>query len=70
MGASLLALAKSIYYCWFSHDVTKIQTTKLSTLLRFYFRDVLKQLKIMPVKRFFCISFGRRRKMEILIRNI
>ena len=24
-------------YCWFSHDVTKIQTTKLSMLLRFYF---------------------------------
>ena len=32
-------------YCWFSHDVTKIQTTKLSILLRFYFRDVLEQLK-------------------------
>ena len=26
-------------YCWFSHDVTKIQTTKLSILLRFYFHD-------------------------------
>ena len=32
-------------YCWFSHDVTKIQTTKLSILLRFYFDDVLEQLK-------------------------
>ena len=31
--------------CWFSHDVTKIQTTKLSILLRFYFHDVLEQLK-------------------------
>ena len=29
----------------FSHDVTKIQTTKLSILLRFYFHDVLEQLK-------------------------
>ena len=34
-----------IMYCWFSHDVTKIQTTKLSMLLRFYFHDVLEQLK-------------------------
>ena len=31
--------------CWFSHDVTKIQTAKLSILLRFYFHDVLEQLK-------------------------
>ena len=30
---------------WFSHDVTKIQTRKLSILLRFYFHDVLEQLK-------------------------
>ena len=30
---------------WFSHDVTKIQTTKLSILLRFYFHGVLEQLK-------------------------
>ena len=29
----------------FSRDVTKIQTTKLSILLRFYFHDVLEQLK-------------------------
>ena len=28
-------------HCWFSHDNTKIQTTKL----RFYFHDVLEQLK-------------------------
>ena len=33
------------FYCWFSHDVTKIQTTKLSMLSRFYFHDVLEQLK-------------------------
>ena len=28
-----------VVYCWFSHDVTKIQITKLSILLRFYFHD-------------------------------
>ena len=32
-------------YCWFSHDITKIQTTKLSILLRFYFHGVSEQLK-------------------------
>ena len=31
--------------CWFSHDVTKSQTSKLSILLRFYFHVVLEQLK-------------------------
>ena len=31
--------------CWFSHDVTKIQTKKLSILPRSYFHDVLEQLK-------------------------
>ena len=31
--------------CWFSHDVTKIQTKKPSILLRFYFHGVLEQLK-------------------------
>ena len=31
--------------CWFSHDVTKIQTKKLSILPRFYFHDALEQLK-------------------------
>ena len=35
-----LTLQKCLY-CWFSHDVTKIQTTKLSILLRFYFHGVL-----------------------------
>ena len=30
---------------WFSHDITKIQTTKLSILPRFYFHYVLEQLK-------------------------
>ena len=32
-------------YCWFSHDVTTIQTTKLLILLIFYFHDVQEQLK-------------------------
>ena len=32
-------------YCWFSHDVTKIQTKKLSILPRFYFHDALEKLK-------------------------
>ena len=34
-----------VLYCWFSHDVTKIQTKKLSILPRFYFHDALEQLK-------------------------
>ena len=34
-----------LLYCWFSHDITKSQTTKLSILLRFYFHGVLEQLK-------------------------
>ena len=32
-------------YCWFSHDVTNFQTSELLILLRFYFHDVLEQLK-------------------------
>ena len=32
-------------YCWFSHDVTKIQTKKLSILPRFFLHDALEQLK-------------------------
>ena len=36
---------KRTLYCWFSHDATKTQTTKLSILLRFYFHDVFEQLK-------------------------
>ena len=30
---------------WFSHDVTKIQTKKLSLLLSFYFHVILEHLK-------------------------
>ena len=31
--------------CWFSHDVTKFQTSELLIFLRFYFHDVLEQPK-------------------------
>ena len=31
--------------CWFSHDVTKIRTTKLSIEPIFHVHDVLEQLK-------------------------
>ena len=41
----LVTVLNTISYCWFSHDVTKIQTKKLSILLRFYFHDALGQLK-------------------------
>ena len=34
-----------VEYCWFSHDVTKIQTTKLSILVRLHFHGVLEQLE-------------------------
>ena len=32
-------------YSWFSHEVTKIQTKKLSLLLSFYFHVILDNLK-------------------------
>ena len=35
----------NITNAWFSHDVTKMQTKKLSILPRFYFHDALEQLK-------------------------
>ena len=41
----IFAYANNITNCWFSHDVTKIQTKKLSILPRFYFHDALEQLK-------------------------
>ena len=31
--------------CWFPHDVTKFQALELLIFLRFYFHDVLGQLK-------------------------
>ena len=36
---------KQIGNSWFSHDVTKIQTKKLSLSLSFYFHVVLEHLK-------------------------
>ena len=42
---SFVSLSAGSRYCWFSHDVTKIQTKKLSILPRFYFHDALEQLK-------------------------
>ena len=44
---TILGLNSLIYVicCWFSHDITKIQSTKLSTEPIFYFHDVLEQLK-------------------------
>ena len=41
--AHIAILASS--YCWFSHDVTKFQTSELLILLRFYFHGVSEQLK-------------------------
>ena len=38
-------MSGEIIYGWFSHDVIKIQTKKLSILPRFYFHDALEQLK-------------------------
>ena len=32
-------------YCWFSHDVTKFQTSELLILQTFYFYDIWEQLK-------------------------
>ena len=42
LRSGLLRLGR---YRWFLHDVTKIQTKKLSILPRFYFHDALEQLK-------------------------
>ena len=36
---------KGLKNCWFSHDVTKFRSSELLILLRFYFHDVLEQLK-------------------------
>ena len=44
-GILMKCIVTSSTYCWFSHDVTKIQTTKLSILLRFYFHGVLEELQ-------------------------
>ena len=41
----VLNKTQTIPYCWFSRDVTKIQTKKLSILPSFYFHEALEQLK-------------------------
>ena len=41
----LLVYSFRLTSCWFSHDVTKFQTLELLIFLRFYFHDVLEQLK-------------------------
>ena len=51
-------------YCWFSHDVTRIQTTKPSILLRFYFHGVLEQLKTN-----FQTNFRLKRVLGFVIEN-
>ena len=43
--AAIMGLRWSSANCWFSRDVTKFQTSELLILLRFYFHDVLEQLK-------------------------
>ena len=43
-------------YSWFSHDVTKIQTKKLSLLLSFYFHVILEQ-QIFGSKGFFFLRY-------------
>ena len=35
----------TITNCWFSHDVTKFRNSELLIPLRFYFHDLLEQLK-------------------------
>ena len=42
-STEFLAISLSyVLYDWFSHDVTDIQTKKLSILLSFHFYEVLK----------------------------
>ena len=45
-------------YRWFSHDVTKFQTSELLILLRFYFLDVLEQLKTNTYSDKFSLRMG------------
>ena len=50
-------------YCWFSHDVTKIQTTKLSIILRFYLAesDIQSNFK----NRTTCIKISIKRTIDL-----
>ena len=45
LGPLQILSAVHLLQLCFSHDVTKIQTKKLSILPNFYFHDVLEQLK-------------------------
>ena len=40
-----LLFSRGEFYCRFSHDVTKFQTSELLILMWFYFHDVQEQLK-------------------------
>ena len=44
-GKNIVGGKTSLFCCWSSHDVTKIQTKKPAILPRFYFHDALEQLK-------------------------
>ena len=56
-GKPLIHSFVGIYNSWFSHDVTKIQTKKLSLLLSFYFHVILEHLKInFRFKRVLCFA--------------
>ena len=66
----------SYFYCWFSHDVTKIQTKKISILPGFYFHDALEQLKTNVHKNFrfkrvlgFVIDYARISKLLPVTRH-
>ena len=50
--AGFPSLALSDSYSWFSHNITKIQTKKLSLLLSFYFHVELQHLKTFIQKNF------------------
>ena len=39
------ARTRAFRYSWFSHDIAKIQTKKLSLLLSFFFHVILQHLK-------------------------
>ena len=45
-------MAGAVKYYWVARDVTKNQTKKLSTLLSFYFHEVLQYLNIFTYTNF------------------
>ena len=44
-GQEVAFSIQSSFYCWFSLDVTKIQTKNYPILRRFYFHDALEKMK-------------------------